>query len=309
MKKIITILTIMIFMIGINNTSIKAEPKENKEKFYITNTYVNNSDSTIVEFNDGSTTVCNYENNLYEFYHVDLGDWGLKVNNKQELINVLKTYMENKYKMNEKEINNSDIFKNKNLVSDEEIKENNKKHEQIKVVEKDVNKNTKKENQNTEVKKESQKQTNTYEKIENENKLNHQVKSLNDFKNQFSKFGVVNSNQSSNKYNITLSDGLEIIYLIDIDMFYVYNINGNIKEFECMNDTKDYLNSLNSQDTKIIEVPEVEDVENDLQIDNEEIENIDNESTLENENNLIDNTAIQDTNLNNENINEVITCE
>ena len=81
------------------------------------------------------------------------------------------------------------------------------------------------------------------------NELYHQVKSTEDFRNNFSKFNVVDSKNDGDKYRLTLDNGLELIYLVDLDMFYVYNIDGNIKEFECMNDTKDYLDSIAVNDT------------------------------------------------------------
>lgn len=97
------------------------------------------------------------------------------------------------------------------------------------------------------------------------NELYHQVKSNEDFRNNFSKFNVVDSKNDGDKYRLTLDNGLELIYSADLDMFYVYNIDGNIKEFECMNDTKDYLNSIavndtvnNIDDSDITDIEEVE---------------------------------------------------
>lgn len=259
MKKLIAALTIMIVVLGLNNTSVRSESKENKEKFYITNTYVNDSNSTIVEFNDGSITVCNYENKLYEFYHVDLGDWGLKVNNKQQLINVIKTYMENKYKMNEKEINNSTIFKDKNLVNEVEIKENNKQ-EKLNVVEKEI-KNSNNVIENTEVKNEKQKTNNkvknndqlveqTKENKEmqvneepevNEPKLNHQVNSLNDFNDKFKDYNITNSYEVNGFYSLNNDKNETLMYDSNIDMFYHVDSNHNTVDYESIEDFKNYL--------------------------------------------------------------------
>ena len=90
-----------------------------EKEFKIVNTYINNSNSNIIEFNDNSYVVINHDKNIYEFYAAECGDYEIQASNQIELINIIKTYMFNKYNMLESEVNQNDIFKNDILVSAE----------------------------------------------------------------------------------------------------------------------------------------------------------------------------------------------
>lgn len=135
MKKLIYTLTIILFCGALaiannkinklenqienmnnNNTVVQVATVEKVEKeFKIINTYVNKSNNNIIEFNDNSYVVINQDKNVYEFYSSECGDYEIKASNQTELINIIKTYMINKYNMNDLKVEKHDIFKNVNL--------------------------------------------------------------------------------------------------------------------------------------------------------------------------------------------------
>lgn len=125
MKKFINIITITLFILTIsiitNNKSVAQVPtvEEVEKEFKIVNTYINKSNNNIIEFNDNSYVVINKDKNIYEFYAAECGDYEIQASNQIELINIIKTYMFNKYNMLESEVNQNDIFKNDILVSAE----------------------------------------------------------------------------------------------------------------------------------------------------------------------------------------------
>lgn len=125
MKRLINIITIIFCCLALvitsNNKSVAQVPTvEGVEKeFKIINTYINNSNSNIIEFNDNSYLVINHNKNIYEFYATECGDYGIQAQDTKELTNIIKTYMLNKYNMNESELDNDNIFKNDILVSAE----------------------------------------------------------------------------------------------------------------------------------------------------------------------------------------------
>ena len=124
MKRFANIITITLFILTIliiNNKSVEevAAVEGVEKEFKIVNTYINNSNSNIVEFNDNSYVVINKEKNIYEFTPSECGDYEIQASNQIELINIIKTYMFNKYNMLESEVNQNDIFKNDILVSAE----------------------------------------------------------------------------------------------------------------------------------------------------------------------------------------------
>ena len=125
MKRLINIITIIFCCLALvitsNNKSVAQVPTvEGVEKeFKIINTYINNSNSNIIEFNDNSYLVINHNKNIYEFYATECGDYGIKAQDTKELTNIIKTYMLNKYNMNESELDKDNIFKNDILVSAE----------------------------------------------------------------------------------------------------------------------------------------------------------------------------------------------
>ena len=90
-----------------------------EKEFKIVNTYVNKSNNNIIEFNDNSYVVINKEKNIYEFTPSECGDYEIKAEDLEQLTNIIKTYMFNKYNMLESEVNQNDIFKNDILVSAE----------------------------------------------------------------------------------------------------------------------------------------------------------------------------------------------
>ena len=124
MKRFANIITITLFILTIsiiNNKSVEeVAAVEGVEKEYkIVNTYINKSNSNIIEFNDNSYIVINHNKNIYEFYATECGDYGIKAQDTKELTNIIKTYMINKYNMNESELDKDNIFKNDILVSAE----------------------------------------------------------------------------------------------------------------------------------------------------------------------------------------------
>ena len=131
MKKLIYTITIILFCgaLAIANNKInklenQIESMNSKEavqaaavekvekEFKIINTYVNKSNNNIIEFNDNSYVVINHDKNIYQFYAAECGDYEIKARDQIELINIIKTYMVNKYNMNDLEVNQDDIFKN-----------------------------------------------------------------------------------------------------------------------------------------------------------------------------------------------------
>ena len=131
MKRLINIITIILFcgalaiannkinklenqIKSINNKEVvQASAVEEVEKeFKIINTYVNKSNNNIIEFNDNSYVVINHNKNIYEFYAAECGDYEIQASNQIELINIIKTYMVNKYNMDDLEVENNSIFKN-----------------------------------------------------------------------------------------------------------------------------------------------------------------------------------------------------
>ena len=122
MKRLINIITIILCLtLVITNKSVAQVPTvEGVEKeFKIVNTYINKSNNNIIEFNDNSYLVINHNKNIYEFYATECGDYGIKAQDTKELTNIIKTYMLNKYNMNESELDKDNIFKNDILVSAE----------------------------------------------------------------------------------------------------------------------------------------------------------------------------------------------
>lgn len=131
MKKLINTITIILFCGALaiannktnklenqiksinNNAVVQASAVEEVEKeFKIINTYINKSNNNIIEFNDNSYIVINHNKNIYEFYAAECGDYEIKASNQIELINIIKTYMVNKYNMDDLEVENNSIFKN-----------------------------------------------------------------------------------------------------------------------------------------------------------------------------------------------------
>lgn len=124
MKRFINIITIILFILTIsiiNNKSVEevAAVEGVEKEFKIINTYINNSNSNIIEFNDNSYVVINENKNIFEFYATECGDYGIQAQDTEELINIIKTYMINKYDISESEIDKDNIFKNDILVSAE----------------------------------------------------------------------------------------------------------------------------------------------------------------------------------------------
>lgn len=170
MKKLINTITIILFCGALaiannkinklenqiesinNNTVVQAAAVEEvKKDFKIVDTYVNKSNNNIIEFNDNSYVVINHNKNIYEFYAAECGDYEIKASNQIELINIIKTYMINKYNMLESEVNQNDIFKNDILAYTpvEAEKENTKpiaatqkNKKVVNVVKKETNNNT-----------------------------------------------------------------------------------------------------------------------------------------------------------------------
>ena len=122
MKKIIYIVMMTLFcgaLVITSNKTNQSAAQEVEKEFKIVNTYINKSNNNIIEFNDNSYLVINHNKNIYEFYATECGDYGIKAQDTKELANIIKTYMLNKYNMNESELDKDNIFKNDILVSAE----------------------------------------------------------------------------------------------------------------------------------------------------------------------------------------------
>ena len=123
MKKLIYIVMITLFcgaLVITSNKTNQSAVQEVRKEFKIINTYVNKSNSNIIEFNDNSYAVINKDKNIYEFYAVETGDYEIKAEDLEQLTNIIKTYIVNKYKVDESEIDKDNIFKNDILVSEEQ---------------------------------------------------------------------------------------------------------------------------------------------------------------------------------------------
>ena len=81
-----------------------------EKEFKIINTYVNKSNNNIIEFNDNSYVVINENKNIFEFYAIECGDYGIQAQDTKELTNIIKTYMINKYDISKSELE-KDILK------------------------------------------------------------------------------------------------------------------------------------------------------------------------------------------------------
>ena len=122
MKKLIYIVMITLFcgaLVITSNKTNQSAAQEVEKEFKIVNTYINKSNNNIIEFNDNSYLVINHNKNIYEFYATECGDYGIKAQDTKELTNIIKTYMLNKYNMNESELDKGNIFKNDILASAE----------------------------------------------------------------------------------------------------------------------------------------------------------------------------------------------
>lgn len=69
--------------------------------------------------------------------------------------------------------------------------------------------------------------------INNTNVMNHQVESLNEFKENFKEFNILDSKDDGKYYTINLNNGIVIKYEIDCDMFYV-----NGEDYESLENAK-----------------------------------------------------------------------
>lgn len=141
MKRLINIITIILFCGALAIANNKTNKLENQIKsinskevvqaaavekeFKIVNTYVNKSNNNIIEFNDNSYIVINHDKNIYEFYAAECGDYEIQASNQIELINIIKTYMVNKYNMDDLEVENNSIFKNNILAYTPDVEKEN----------------------------------------------------------------------------------------------------------------------------------------------------------------------------------------
>lgn len=75
------------------------------------------------------------------------------------------------------------------------------------------------------------------------NELYHQVKSVEELKENFNQFNVIDSKNDEDLYVITLNNDITIAYEVYYDMFYV-NDGGNIEEFEAIEDAQNYVDKI-----------------------------------------------------------------
>ena len=78
--------------------------------------------------------------------------------------------------------------------------------------------------------------------ISRTNKLQHQVKSLNELKDNFSKFNIVDSKENNKYYTLKLNNNIVVKYEIDCDMFYVNGV-----EYESLKDAQKCVDKLLKQ--------------------------------------------------------------
>ena len=100
MKKLIDIVMITLFcgaLVITSNKTNQSAAQEVEKEFKIVNTYINKSNNNIIEFNDNSYAVINKDKNIYEFYAAECGDYEIKAEDLEQLTNIIKTYMFNKY--------------------------------------------------------------------------------------------------------------------------------------------------------------------------------------------------------------------
>lgn len=77
--------------------------------------------------------------------------------------------------------------------------------------------------------------------ISSNKEITNQVASVEEFKENFSHLEILSIEDNGKFYTLNLKDDKKICYDVDADMFYVYALEGYIREFECINDTKDYI--------------------------------------------------------------------
>lgn len=186
-----------------------------EKEFKIVNTYINKSNNNIIEFNDNSYLVINHNKNIYEFYATECGDYGIKAQDTKELTNIIKTYMLNKYNMNESELDKDNIFKNDILNYEPQAKDQNtiaetqENKKVVKSVKKEINNTIK--NESIKEIEETTEQTNTIEEpttaIEEQEENKEQIQS-NYTKEDYNKY-------SEYKENLIKEYGEEIYKLMN----------------------------------------------------------------------------------------------
>lgn len=205
----------------------------------VVETSKSDSGNYIVDLSNGAFVVYDVKNNIIEFQPVELGDWDVSFDNIDDARNCIATYaglvaptkgvvIKSEDWLDDSNNENKDLIGNVIIDDGKKIIEISKEvYDEIEYGENSVLEGG--------------------ICLDNDDiissSLYHQVGSVEELKDNFNKFGVVDSRDDGNRYVVTLDHGLEVIYLVDYDMFYVYNNDGNIKEFECMNDTKDYLST------------------------------------------------------------------
>ena len=66
--------------------------KQEKKYSMYKNFYLEKGDILIILSNN-SWAICNQEKNIYTFQAMELGDWDYNLNSKEELENIIKTYI------------------------------------------------------------------------------------------------------------------------------------------------------------------------------------------------------------------------
>lgn len=62
------------------------------EKVKLTGTDRVGDTKCVMNYSDGSFALVDKENNVFEFFQKDMGDWGYTVNSYDELMNLIATY-------------------------------------------------------------------------------------------------------------------------------------------------------------------------------------------------------------------------
>lgn len=78
--------------------------------------------------------------------------------------------------------------------------------------------------------------------ISRTNKLKHQVNSLKELENNFSKFNIIDSKSDNKFYTVKLNNNITVVYEIDCDMFYVNGVN-----YESLEDSQKCVDKLLKQ--------------------------------------------------------------
>lgn len=117
-KIIIIIELLLIVFLLISNNSINAENTKDimiEFNFKIHNKEIQENGDILFHFNDGIVISFNHISNKYNFYQSST-NLNISLNTYDDLVNILKIHMYNKYNMSNDEIAKSNIFNDLNKI-------------------------------------------------------------------------------------------------------------------------------------------------------------------------------------------------